>query len=114
LDARKSNLQLLTKSDVTILNREPSIKRLIGVRRADPPAMAQVRLRIPFVNQHRRQEISSRSFKTLEEKRLRVRRSCDPHLRRQGHDKPFPWLHLGEGSEDEGVSASSRGSAATC
>ena len=55
------------QSDVTILNREPSIKRLIGVCRADPPAMAQVRLRIPFVNQHRRQEISSRSFKTLEE-----------------------------------------------
>jgi hypothetical protein len=37
LDARKRNLQTVSRSDISILNRGPTITKLAGVHRAEPP-----------------------------------------------------------------------------
>lgn len=37
LDARRRNLQTLSRSDISILNRGPTITKLAGVHRAEPP-----------------------------------------------------------------------------
>ena len=65
LDARKSNLQLLTRSDVVVLNRSPSIKRLIGVREAAPPHWLKTECRFHSSISIDGQKLHLGSFKTL-------------------------------------------------
>lgn len=67
LDARKSNLQSLTKSDVVILNRSPSIKRLIGVRYAAPPRWLKTECTFHSSISIDGKKLHLGSFKTLEE-----------------------------------------------